>query len=201
LSFSPTSSPTPTSTISRSASRSETPIKTRSISPGPVVDVEGESKARAAAELQRATTYAGIGGGLGVIAIVIIGAAVFSHVSNKGKNKKLSRRNNSFGEEVATSPSYGGDISPAVVSRNPLQRDNSVRSQRSMRAASAGGSNNRASFAPQSVDVGDNFSEIRTEWMSCTDLAKGVTYYVNMQTKESVWTLPSGGIIVKRMSQ
>jgi hypothetical protein len=204
VSFSSASSFTPTSTISRSekggASRSVTPSTTRSKSPGPVVDVEGESKARAAAELQRATTYAGIGGGLGVIAIVIIGAAIYSHVSNKGKNKKLAKRNNSFGE-IATSPSYGGDISPAVVSRNPLQRDNSERSQRSMRAASAGGSNTRASFAPQAVDVDDNFSEIRTEWMSCTDLAKGVTYYVNMQTKESVWTLPAGGIIVKRMSQ
>jgi hypothetical protein len=127
--------------------------------------------------------------------IVIAGVAVYSYINNKGKKKKITKRN-SFGE-VASSPN---DMSP-IVSRNPLQRDNSERSQRSMRAASAGGSANRASFAPQAVDVGDNYSTIRTEWMSCTDLAKGVTYYVNMQTKESVWTLPEGGVIVKRMSQ
>lgn len=133
-----------------------------------------------------------------MVVIVIAGAAVYSYITNKGKKKKVTKRN-SFGE--VASHQDGGEMSP-IVSRNPLQRDSQERSQRSMRAATAGGgSTGRASFAPQAVDVGDNYSVPRTEWMSCTDLAKGVTYYVNMQTKESVWTLPEGGVIVKRMSQ
>ena len=180
-----------------SLSITATPSTTRTESPRPQ-DLQSEAQARADADVKRATTYAGVGAGIGVVVIVIAGAAVYSYITNKGKKKKVTKRN-SFGE--VASHQDGGDMSP-IVSRNPLQRDSQERSQRSMRAATAGGgSTGRASFAPQAVDVGDNYSVPRTEWMSCTDLAKGVTYYVNMQTKESVWTLPEGGVIVKRMSQ
>jgi len=74
----------------------------------------------------------------------------------------------------------GFEAAPAVVvASNPL---------------GGGGRTSRASFAP----VGDI---VTVNFIQCTDSARGVTYYANQATGETVWTLPPGGVVTSHMSR
>ena len=69
---------------------------------------------------------------------------------------------------------------PVVVRNNPL----------------AGGGRSSRAAAPAPADADAELSFIR-----CSDAARGLTYYANVLTGETVWTLPPGGVVTQLMSR
>jgi outer membrane protein assembly factor BamB len=70
-----------------------------------------------------------------------------------------------------------------VVASNPL--------------GGGGGRSSRAAFAP----VGASGAANNLTFIECTDRNRGVTYYANATTGETVWTLPPGGVVTQRMAK
>ena len=194
VSVSATPSVTPTASPTRSpgtASPSPTraaPSDSSSFKPSP-----SASSSYGAANLGAGTSGAGAANAgstsVGTIVAIVIGvgvvvSAIGYAIAQRKKGGVGGAAAPQWGPSSAGSSTRGSsrgfEAAPAVVvASNPL---------------GGGGRTSRASFAP----VGDI---VTVNFIQCTDSARGVTYYANQATGETVWTLPPGGVVTSHMSR
>jgi hypothetical protein len=77
-----------------------------------------------------------------------------------------------------------------VVANNPLQQQ---------QALAGSGRSGRAAFAP--VGSAGFAASPALTFIQCTDTARGLTYFANAVTGETVWALPPGGVVTQKMTK
>ena len=191
VSVSATPSVTPTASPTRSpgtASPSPTraaPSDSSSFKPSP-----SASSSYGAANLGAGPSGAGAANAgstsIGTIVAIVIGvgvvvSAIGYAIAQRNKGGVGGAAAPQWGPSGAGRSTRGFEAAPAVVvASNPL---------------GGGGRTNRASFAP----VGDIVPG--ATFIQCTDSSRGLTYYANATTGETVWTLPPGGVVTQQMTR
>ena len=188
-SLTPTVTPTATKSTGATASTSPTISVTRSAAPSPVTATPTTSPAAASASgaASRSPGATATGGGDNLGAGSGAGAAGASSTPWGtivavviGVAVVAGAAGYAFSHKRASATSMGGgggaasprDFAPVVVASNPLQTQPGAAAARSA-----------------------------LTFVECVDSARGVTYYANSVTGETVWALPPGGVVTQRMQR
>ena len=190
------SSPSSTSSVSKSSSPSQTPASATATRSPVAASASASRSATATASASFGSSNLGAGAGadagsaatspVGMIVAIVVGVCVVAgaafYVATQSRRRAVGGRGGAAGER-------GGEWAPAVVvANNPLGGSAGP-------GVRAGG---RAAFSPVAAGGG---AAGGTPFIECVDTARGVKYYANAATGETVWALPPGGFVSQRMAK